>query len=97
MHDYDLDADERHQRDVGGDQRRMLRVLESREVTRVGGGQPFRVNVRVVAATNRPLREQERFDRTSRALKLPGEHVWIELVAEGLALPESLGAFPESL
>ena len=37
---------------------KLLRVLESREVTRVGGGQPFRVNVRVVAATNRPLREQ---------------------------------------
>ena len=37
---------------------KLLRVLESREVTRVGGGQAFRVNVRVVAATNRPLREQ---------------------------------------
>ena len=37
---------------------KLLRVLESREVTRVGGGQPFRVDVRAVAATNRPLREQ---------------------------------------
>jgi DNA-binding NtrC family response regulator len=36
---------------------KLLRVLESRSFFRVGGTQPIRVNVRVVAATNRPLRE----------------------------------------
>lgn len=36
---------------------KLLRVLEERDVTRVGGGQAISVDVRVVAATNRPLRE----------------------------------------
>jgi len=36
---------------------KLLRVLESSEVTRVGGAEPIRIDVRIIAATNRPLRE----------------------------------------
>ena len=37
---------------------KLLRVLEDGDVTRVGGAAPIKVNVRVVAATNQPLRAQ---------------------------------------
>ena len=36
---------------------KLLRVLETRSFFRLGGTQPIRVDVRVVAATNRPLKE----------------------------------------
>src|SRR6202043_1711001 len=36
---------------------KLLRVLEERELTRVGGTAQIPINVRGVAATNRPLRE----------------------------------------
>jgi len=36
---------------------KLLRVLEEREFMRVGGVQPIKVDVRVIAATNQPLRE----------------------------------------
>jgi Nif-specific regulatory protein len=38
-------------------QAKLLRILEGHPYERVGGSEPIRVNVRVVAATNRPLEE----------------------------------------
>jgi transcriptional regulator with GAF, ATPase, and Fis domain len=44
-------------------QPRFLRVLEQREVRRVGSGRTRNVNVRIVAATNRNLREEVKAGR----------------------------------
>ncbi|MFU7562042.1 sigma-54 interaction domain-containing protein [Roseiconus sp. JC912] len=40
-----------------GGQAKLLRVLEQREVVRVGGSVPIPVDVRVIAATNQPLEQ----------------------------------------
>ncbi|MCL1887872.1 MAG: sigma-54 dependent transcriptional regulator [Kiritimatiellaeota bacterium] len=39
---------------------KLLRALEEREIRRVGGGAPFRVNTRLVSATHRDLRARVR-------------------------------------
>ena len=45
--------------DLGSDaQAKLLRVIETGELTRVGGERPIRVDVRIVAATNRDLKEE---------------------------------------
>jgi DNA-binding NtrC family response regulator len=38
-------------------QAKILRAVQEREIERVGGGEPIAVNVRVIAATNRDLKE----------------------------------------
>ena len=40
-----------------GVQARLLRVLEEREVMRIGGTKVIPIDVRVIAATNRPLND----------------------------------------
>lgn len=41
-------------------QAKLLRVLENREFYRIGGVKPIKVDVRIIAATNRDLREMVR-------------------------------------
>jgi Nif-specific regulatory protein len=51
-----------------GTQAKLLRILEGHPFERVGGSQPIRVDVRVVAATNSPLEEAVRQGRFRRDL-----------------------------
>lgn len=45
-----------------GMQAKLLRVLQEQEIIRVGGTSPIPINVRVIAATNRPLQQLVRED-----------------------------------
>ncbi len=42
---------------------KLLRVLQEREIERIGGGQSIRIDVRVIAATNRRLEEEMKAGR----------------------------------
>lgn len=42
---------------------KLLRVLEDRELHRLGSNRPIRIDVRIVAATNRVLTEEVRAGR----------------------------------
>src|SRR6185369_6171157 len=47
--------------DLGAEaQAKLLRAIEAREIERVGGGKPIRVDVRIVAATNKDRSEERR-------------------------------------
>ena len=54
---------------------KLLRFLESGEIRRVGENDPFRVDVRILCATNRDLRDMIATDAVPRGPVLPHEHV----------------------
>ncbi len=62
-------------------QAKLLRVLETREIVRVGSNAPVRVDVRVVAATNRDLEEAVREGRFREDLYFRIKVVTVELPA----------------
>ena len=63
----------------GGAQAKLLRVLEGQAFERVGGNAPIKVDVRVVAATNRPLEEAVREGRFRKDLYFRLQVVQIEV------------------
>jgi two-component system nitrogen regulation response regulator NtrX len=67
--------------DLGAEaQAKLLRAIEAREIERVGGGKPIRVDVRIIAATNKDL-ERAVADGSFR------EDLWFRLNVIPIRLP----------
>ena len=80
-------------------QSRLLRVLQEREVRRVGENTPIYVNVRVVAASNEPLEKRITGRHLSRGPLLPAQrdrHSAAELAGAAGRYSAAGGAFPQA-
>lgn len=67
-------------------QTRLLRVLEEKEVTRVGGHQPIPVDVRVISATHCNLEQEMKQGEFRTDLFLSPEHFTPQAAAATRAL-----------
>ncbi len=66
---------------------KLLRVLESGEITRVGSNEPIKVNVRILSATNRDLEEADRRRHVPQRSVSPAESRHGRAAAAGRAQP----------
>ena len=77
---------------------KLLRVLQEREIMRVGGNQIINVNVRIVAATNESLEERVENGSFPQGSVLPAEHTsgpHTAAAGTGGGHTAAFGAFPQ--